>query len=92
MNKDNVIQKKYHHISKDERDIIAIRLGQEKSDSGIARELNRHRSTIWREKKRNMPKIRDVQYLAHRAQERANIRWKESHKRERMANKRLQAH
>lgn len=91
MRKDTSNPRKYHHITKEDRDIIAVRLAEEKSDTEIGKEIGRHRSTIWREKKRNKPMIRNVRYLAHRAHERAIERWKTSHFRERLANKRLRS-
>lgn len=83
---------KYCHISTEERDLFSIYLGQGKSDIEIAILTNRHRTTIWREKTRNKPKINEVRYLSHRADAKAKERWKTSHKRLRLADKRLRAH
>lgn len=92
MKKDTPITGKYHHITKDDRDIIAVRLAQDRSDTDIAAEIGKHRTTIWRERTRNRPQIRDVRYLANRAHDRAMQRQKTAHERERLDNKRLRAH
>lgn len=83
---------KYCHISTEERDLFSIYFGQGKSDVEIAILTHRHRTTIWREKNRNQPKIREVRYLSHRADAKAKERWKTSHERLRLADKRLRAH
>jgi len=43
----------YTHLNRKERDIIEVRLGREESYAEIGRKLGRHRSTIYREHKRN---------------------------------------
>jgi IS30 family transposase len=92
MKHNNTKKTKYHHISTSERDEISFYLAREKSDSEIAIQLNRHRTTIWREQKRNKPKVNEVRYLAHLANNRAKERWKTSHERLRLADKRVRAH
>jgi len=47
--------KGYTHLTKEERDMIAILNAQKVTLSGIARELGRHRATILRELNRNAP-------------------------------------
>lgn len=84
MNQDTIKSSQYHHLSKADRDVISYGLAQGKSDTEIALELNRDRSTIYRERKRNIPSIRDVRYLSHRAQMRAEIRSIQSHMKPRL--------
>ena len=74
--------KGYTHLTKEERDMIAILRAKGVTLSGIARELGRHRATILRELNRNAPAHR--YYLSHKAQERSEIRWKVTHKKERL--------
>jgi len=84
MKQDTSKTRKYHHLGKDDRDIIAYLLARNASDSEIAIEIKRHRTTIWREKTRNRPQIRDVRYLAHRAHDRAVRRKQEAHEKPRV--------
>lgn len=79
-------QKKYIHLSFEEREEISIGLSSGKSVIDIAREINRTASTIYREISRNNAQINDVQYRANRAQIRADKRKKESHCRQRLAD------
>jgi len=44
---------RYTHLTKEERDMIAVLLAKELSLSGIARKIGRHKSTIVRELNRN---------------------------------------
>ena len=76
----------YLHLSNNERDIIAWMLASGAAQLEIANELNRSPSTISRELQRNGAPVRDVKYLAHRAQQRADNRKKESHKKDRLSN------
>ncbi|MDB9741942.1 IS30 family transposase [Akkermansiaceae bacterium] len=63
------------HITSEERHTIAHLLGQNKSPAEIARELNRHKSTIKREIDRNCDQ-RDSQYRYDLAQRKASNRKK----------------
>ena len=74
----------YTHLGFEEREEIAIGLEKGETKSSIATRLNRHRSTICREIKRNSPIIRDVHYRANRAQIRSDEKKRESHFRERL--------
>jgi len=76
------MRKRYAHLTKEERDMIAILNAQKVTLSGIARQLHRHKSTILRELNRNAPTHR--YYLSHKAQERSETRWKATHKRQRL--------
>ncbi len=77
---------RYTHLTKEERDMIAVLLAKELSLSGIARKIGRHKSTIVRELNRNAPPTYKGYYLSHKAQERAKNRWATTHKRERLKN------
>lgn len=85
-------KQKYHHLLKDERDVISLGLAQGKSDAMIGLELGRNKSTIFRERKRNLPEVRDVRYLPHRAQTRSEDRKKKSHAKLRLKNKKTREH
>lgn len=76
--------KKYHHINIDERETIAIYLAKYKTNSEIAKKLNRHRTTIWRERKRNSSQKYHTFYRAHRAELKAKERWKATHQKIRL--------
>lgn len=76
----------YTHLTKEERDMIAVLKAKGTTLSDIAREIGRHKSTISRELSRNAPAIHKGYYLSHKAQERAKIRWSLTHKRERLKN------
>lgn len=80
---------KYTHLSIGEREEIAILLEKEYSLTEIANKLNRHKSTLSRELKRNNGTKYKVKYRANRAHERAMNRKYESHKKERINNERL---
>lgn len=84
--------REYHHLLKEDRDVISYGLAQGKSDTVLGRELGKHRTTIYRERHRNSPTIRDVRYLAHRAQARAEDRKKQSHAKLRLKNERIRKH
>ena len=76
----------YKHLSAEERDILAILKSQGHSLRQIATVLSRSPSTLCRELKRNAPPVYTGYYLAHRAQERADKRKHESHRRQRLKN------
>ena len=81
--------KTYKHLSIEERDILAVLRSQGHSLRGIARFLNRSPSTISRELRRNAPPVNTGYYLSHRAQQRADRRKLESHRRQRLKNDRI---
>jgi len=76
--------KQYKHLSIQERDLIAVLRSQGASLRSIARQLKRHPSTLSRELRRNTPPINRGYYLPHRAQARADLRWRLSHHRPRL--------
>ena len=80
------MHRKYKHLTKEERDIIAVLKARGMSLSGIGQEIGRHKSTIFRELNRNAPPNHKRYYLSHKAQERAENRWAVTHKRERLKN------
>jgi IS30 family transposase len=81
--------KKYSHLNLAEREEIAIGLENGMNQREIALLLGRNPSTISREIKRNNPVMRNVRYRANRAQLKAEERKTQSHKRQRIPNKRL---
>jgi IS30 family transposase len=81
--------KNYKHLSKHERDRIAVWRGQGLSLREIARRLKRSPATLSRELKRNSAPIYTDCYLAHRAQARAEDRWREQHHKDRLKSARL---
>ena len=74
----------YHHLTKNERDQIAVLHAQGQSHSEIAARLNRSKSTISREIKRN--KNDKGEYLSCYAQDKSDLRKHNAHKRERLSN------
>lgn len=64
----------YHHLTKDERDLVAVLCGEGRSLREIARRLGRDPGTISRELSRNAPPIHTGYYLPHKAQARAVAR------------------
>lgn len=72
----------FNHLSKNERDQISYLRAQGLSRSEIARRLDRHKSTIAREIKRNSTKKSN--YFSISAQEKSEKRWRMSHKRQRL--------
>jgi IS30 family transposase len=81
--------KKYSHLTIEEREEIAIGLESGMKQYEIAILLQRNPGTISREIKRNNPSVRTVRYRANRAQLKADERKIQSHKRQRIPNKRL---
>jgi len=78
--------KTYRQLNPNERDILAVLKSKGESLREIARVLKRSPSTLSRELKRNTPPVYTGYYLAHKAQERANKRKHESHRRQRLKN------
>ncbi len=60
----------YEHINRTERERIAIMISGGSSDESIATALGRHRTTIWRERRRNSTSGRYFPGLAHANAER----------------------
>lgn len=79
----------YKHLSKEDRDLIAVLRGEGRGIRSIARELGRDPSTLSRELRRNVPPIKTRYYLPHKAHERAVNRFSESHQRDRLKEPRV---
>jgi len=75
--------KKFNHLTKEERDKIAVLKAQDLSTSQIGAELGRDKSTISRELRRNK-KSNNGEYLSGKAEEIAKSRWSSRHKKERL--------
>lgn len=73
--------KSFNHLVSCERDLIAVRKAEGKSNKEIAFEVGKHPSTISRELKRNKSK---KEYLPSVAEEKAKQRWKKSHQKTRI--------
>ena len=84
------MRKSFKHITKEERDLIAILVSQKKSIRVVGRQLGRSPSTILREIQRNRSQRGRQVYLPHKAQERANQTRKKSHKNKRLKSFSLQ--
>lgn len=67
------MKRQYEQIKAEERDQIAILLASGKSCQEIAKELQRNRSTVWREVKRNSP-LTGGTYKPHLAQRKSEDR------------------
>ena len=78
--------KAYKHLSAEERDILAVLKSEGHSIRQIAKVLNRSPSTVSRELKRNAPPVYKDYCLAHKAQQRGDIRKHQSHRRQRLKN------
>ena len=78
------MSKQYKHLSKEERDRLAVLKGQCCSIREIATHLNRSPSTISRELRRNADRGSSNTYLPHQAQAKSDLRWKQSHRRPRL--------
>lgn len=77
------MNKQFTHLTPEERDEIAVMRAQGKSLNDIAHKLQRTKSTISRELRRNRSLIYNV-YLSHRAQQRAAERKSAAHQRPRL--------
>lgn len=77
-------QRLYSHLSIEEREEIAIGLENKLTLSEIGEKLGRHKSTLSREIRRNIPTVRCVRYRASRAQQKSDLRKKERHCRVRL--------
>lgn len=83
---------RYQHLSKEERDMIAVYKAQGCSRREIAVRLGRDKATISRELRRNAPEIYKGYYLSHKAQERARARWVTAHCRMRLKSPALRSY
>jgi IS30 family transposase len=81
--------KKYSHLTRKDREEISIGLEKGMKQYEIASLLQCHPSTISREIKRNNLSKKTVRYRAYLAQYLYNERKRESHRRQRIANKKL---
>ncbi len=81
--------KTYKHLTVEERDILAVLKSQGQSLREIAKTLERSPSTLCRELKRNAPPVNTGYYLPHKAQERADKRNRETHRRRRLKTDRI---
>jgi len=77
------MNKQFTHLTPEERDEIAILRAQCKSLNDIAQKLQRPKSTISRELRRNRSPVYNV-YLSHRAQQRTMERKSAAHRRPRL--------
>jgi IS30 family transposase len=83
---------RYQHLSKEERDLIAVYKAQGCSLREIGASIGRDKTTISRELCRNAPEIHKGYYLSHKAQERAQGRWVAVHIRARLKSPFLRAY
>lgn len=81
----------YKNLSSEERDKIAVLRAKGQSLNAIAKRLDRHRSTISRELKRNGTRKRHL-YWPHKAQQRAKERKKQAGRRPRLKHRSMKAH
>jgi len=79
----------YQHLTKEERDLIAILRSQDIRLSEIARRLQRDKGTISRELKRNGAPVNTGYYLPHKAHERSIARNSLSHRRKHLKEPRI---
>ena len=70
------MSKHYKHLSKEERDCLAILKGQGHSIRAIVAQLGRSPSTISRELRRNNDHSTSDRDMPHQAQAEADLRWK----------------
>lgn len=82
----------YSHLSQDDRDMIAVLRGEDRTLRSIAKQMKRDPSTLSRELKRNAPSVHTGYYLPHKAHERAVRRNHESHQRERLKNPKIRSY
>ena len=82
----------YTHLTKSEREEIAIGVASGLSQYAIAKLLKRSPSSISRELFRNKPAKNIVEYRANPAHQRSQDRWQESHCRKRLESEDLRAY
>lgn len=78
------MEKKYHHLTVQDREMIAVLKAKGKSFSKIGQAIGKDKSTVSRELSRNVPSQHKGYYLGHKAQDRAYQRWQTSHHRLRL--------
>lgn len=81
------MKRTYTHLTQDERDEIAALKNRGLTLAAIGARLGRHPSTLSRELVRNRPGRGSQDYRPHKAQERAEQRLQESHKRMRLKSR-----
>jgi IS30 family transposase len=81
-------RKVYKHITPEERDIIALMLSSGSTQCDVAIAIGRHPSTMSREIMRNGSSQRHI-YSAIQAQQRAEARREDSHRKERIKNRKV---
>jgi len=81
--------RRYEHLSKEERDLIAVLKAQGCFMREIGEAIGRDKATVSRELRRNAPAIYKGYYLSHKAQERARYRWVVSHQRNRLKSREI---
>jgi IS30 family transposase len=81
--------KKYSHLNREDREEIAIALEKGMNQCEIAILLQRHPSTISRELKRNHSSMKTIRYRASMAQLKYRERKRDSHKRQRLPNRKM---
>src|SRR5438552_3484222 len=79
---------KYHHLSAEERHLFTAWRMEGVGVVEISRRLGRHRSTLWRELRRNRSR-HDGGYRVHQAQERAQARRSRSRRNQRFDQEQL---
>lgn len=81
------MKNKYTHLTKDERDQLAVLRSRGLKLRDIGTRLGRNPSTLSRELTRNRPRRGRQDYLPHKAQARSEQRHRESHKRMRLKSR-----
>jgi len=84
--------RRYRHLSKEERDFIAVLKAKGCSMREIGEAIGRDKATVSRELRRNAPAVYKGYYLSHKAQERAQYRWVVSHIRDRLKSQEIRAY
>ncbi len=74
----------YHHLSEEERDHVAVLRSRGLSVRAMAQALGRSPATLSRELRRNAPPLHTGYYLPHKAQARAEARWRAAVRRPRL--------
>ena len=78
------MSREYHHLSEEERDQVAVLSSRGLSIRAMARALGRAPATLSRELRRNAAPIYAGYYLPHKAQARAEARWRAAVRRPRL--------
>lgn len=83
------MRKTYTHLTAEDRDVIAVLRSEGRSLRKVAEAIGRDPGTLSRELRRNAPPVHVGYYLPHKAQERAERRNCESHRRPRLKEERV---